>query len=39
MRCADQGSKQVGSIEISPQIATLLSALDQFINRALDGGA
>ena len=39
MRDADQGSKQVECIEISSQIAALLSALDQLIDRSLDHGA
>ncbi len=39
MRDADQGAKQVGCIEISAQIATLLGALDQPVDRALDGVA
>ena len=36
MRDADQGPKQVEGIQISAQIATLLSALDQGIDRALE---
>ncbi len=39
MRDADQCSKQVGCIQISAQIATPLSALDEPIDRALDHGA
>ena len=39
MRNADQCSKQVVCIQISSQIATLLSALHQVINRALDHAA
>ena len=39
MRDADQGSKQVEGIEISAQIATLLSALHQLIDGALDQAA
>jgi hypothetical protein len=38
MRDADQGSKQVECIEIFAQVTTLLSALDQLVDRALDCG-